>query len=123
MVISRNRRPSIASGWVFPGLVMVALLAAGCVSVQKEVPSAQAPETAPEASVTFASSPNHAEVWIDDKFVGSCPLQYSLVPGVHRVVIRAPGFDPWERDLHVKSGVPTNVHAVLEAAGSSAGKP
>ena len=121
MVISRKRRRSMTSGWVFPGLVTVGLLAAGCVSVQKEVPPAGPSAPPQEAWVTFSSEPLHAEVWIDGKFVGTCPLRYSVTSGVHKLVIRAPGFEPWARDLHVKGDVPTNVHAVLEESGSSAG--
>jgi len=98
---------------------------AGCVSVQKtgsEAAQAAPPGEPPrEASVVFSSSPAHGEVWIDDAFVGSCPLSYRLEAGVHRIEIRLPGFQPWVRDLHVKADVATNVHALLELAPQGSG--
>jgi hypothetical protein len=42
------------------------------------------------AALSLHTVPDHVQVWIDDKFVGSSPLDLKLGPGHHRVFASGP---------------------------------
>ena len=65
-------------------------------------------------SVLIDSRPDFAEIQIDGKFVGTTPLNYRLLPGMHRIALTRKGFATWTRDLLVTDGVPTRVGGLLE---------
>lgn len=74
-----------------------------------------APATAaPGVSVVIDSRPDHAEILLDGKFVGTTPLSYRLPPGTHKIELVRPGFGPWLRELTVAE-TPTRVVALLQA--------
>ncbi|HEX2060700.1 MAG TPA: PEGA domain-containing protein [Thermoanaerobaculia bacterium] len=80
------------------------------------------PVVAEEASgksrtpVVIDSRPEHAEIRLNGKFIGTTPLSYRLPDGVHRIELIRPEFQPWVRDLSV-TDTPTKVVAVLQRTG------
>lgn len=75
-----------------------------------------APVTAIEAtsSVTIKSTPEGAEITIDDKFVGTTPSTIQLATGTHKVIVSRPGFKTWERTMTISPGGNVNLNAELE---------
>jgi hypothetical protein len=41
------------------------------------------------AQIAVHTMPDHAEAWIDGKFVGPAPLEMKLAPGHHQLLVRA----------------------------------
>lgn len=64
--------------------------------------------------VEIKSSPDGAEITIDDKFMGNTPSTVHLQTGDHKVRIEKQGFKAWEKTLTVSGGNAT-VSASLEA--------
>jgi hypothetical protein len=52
-------------------------------------------------AVTISSDSPGCEIYIDGKFVGQTPSTYPLDTGTHRIEVRAPGKETWERTLEV----------------------
>jgi hypothetical protein len=78
--------------------------------------SFQAPDRAPDAgigSVTIASDPPGAEIYVDGKFVGQTPSTIHLPSGIHRVEVKAQGKQGWGRDLDVLQDSQLTLHPVL----------
>ena len=64
----------------------------------------------------FSSTPPGAEITVDWRYVGSTPSEISLSTGTHIVVISAPGFVEWKRELTVVADSEVNVTASLQKA-------
>lgn len=79
------------------------------------------PQTAPPAQTEFGtlsvtSDPSGAQVFIDDVFVGTTPLQNGTLVGTHRVRVEAEGYTPFETDVDVVGGETRGVQTTLQAA-------
>jgi S1-C subfamily serine protease len=61
--------------------------------------SAQPPDGV--GSVTIASVPDGAEVFVDDKFVGNTPETLKLSVGPHSIKLKADGRKDWERSIEI----------------------
>jgi len=66
------------------------------------------------ASVDVKSTPDGADITVDDKYVGSTPSNLKLAPGDHKIKLEKSGFKMWERTLAVSTGGNTNVNATLD---------
>ncbi len=64
------------------------------------------------AAVSFASTPDGADITVDGKFMGNTPATLQLKPGDHTLLIEKATFHPWTRTMSV-SGT-SNVNATLE---------
>ncbi len=62
----------------------------------------------------FSSVPSGAEITIDWRYVGNTPSEISLSTGTHVVVISAPGFAEWKRELTVAADSVVSVTANLQ---------
>jgi hypothetical protein len=62
----------------------------------------------------FVSTPSGAEITLDGKYVGSTPSTIGISPGTHAVVLSAPGFAQWQRELTVTIGSDLTVNATLQ---------
>jgi hypothetical protein len=71
---------------------------------------------AKKVKCNFSSTPPGAEITIDWRYVGSTPSEISLSIGTHIVVISAPGFAEWKRELTVVADSAVNVTASLQKA-------
>jgi hypothetical protein len=78
---------------------------------------ASAPVSATEptvSSVEIKSTPDAAEITMDDKYRGSTPATLRLAAGDHTIRLEKLGFKTWEKTLTVNSGENTTVNASLE---------
>lgn len=64
-------------------------------------------------SVVIDSRPDHAEIRLNGKFIGTTPLSYPLPAGVHKIELARPQFESWYRELTVAE-TPTRVVALLQ---------
>ncbi|HEY3102135.1 MAG TPA: PEGA domain-containing protein [Pyrinomonadaceae bacterium] len=68
----------------------------------------------PDSSVTIKSSPEGADITVDDKFVGTTPSTIHLSPGEHKITVVKPGYKPWERTMSVTANGSISLSAELE---------
>ena len=66
-----------------------------------------------DPSVEVKSTPDGADITVDDKFVGSTPSTLRLTPGDHKIKLEKSGFKAWERTLTVGTAT-VNVNAALD---------
>ena len=90
----------------------------GAATVQ---PTADAPATqngngfdAAFSTVDIKSTPDGAEITVDEKFMGSTPSSLRLAIGDHKIKLGKLGFKTWERTLTVGAGATATVDATLE---------
>jgi len=84
---------------------------------------ATASETAPQngsgadpvlSTVDLKSTPDGAEITVDEKFMGSTPSSLRLAGGDHKISLTKSGFKTWERTMTVSAGATATVDATLE---------
>jgi len=66
------------------------------------------------ASVDVKSTPDGAEITVDDKYMGSTPSILKLAPGDHKIKLEKSGFKTWERTMAVAAGGNANINATLD---------
>jgi hypothetical protein len=66
-----------------------------------------------KGTVMLASTPDGAEVYVDDAFVGNAPATLKLGPGKHTVKVSEGGYKPWSKELNVYAGSEVRLKAVL----------
>jgi len=89
--------------------------AAGEVVSSTSQPADLVAQPKPELSaVDIASTPDGAEITVDDKFMGTTPSSLKLAPGDHKIKLDKPGYKPWERVLTVGAGGAAKLDATLE---------
>jgi hypothetical protein len=82
-------------------------------------PAADAPTKGLDAAlstVDIKSTPDGAEITVDDKFMGSTPSSLRLTVGDHKIKLGKSGFKTWERTMTVSAGATATVNATLEKA-------
>jgi hypothetical protein len=65
-------------------------------------------------TVDVKSSPDGADITVDDKYMGSTPSTLKLPAGDHKVKVEKTGFKSWERTLTVSAGATATVNPTLE---------
>jgi len=53
--------------------------------------------------VPVASTPDGADIMVDQKFMGSTPSTLRLMPGEHTISVEKSGFKPWQKTIAVRS--------------------
>ncbi len=90
----------------------------GANNTDKAAPVATAPTNAnteaETAGVTVKSTPEGAEITVDDKFVGNTPSTLRLKPGEHVIAVSKAGFTVWKRTVTLSQGSSITVDAALE---------
>ena len=81
--------------------------------------SATAPQNGSAAdpalsTVDVKSTPDGAEITVDEKFMGSTPSSLRLTMGDHKIKLAKSGFKTWERTMTVSAGATATVNATLE---------
>jgi hypothetical protein len=66
------------------------------------------------STVDIKSTPDGAEITVDDKFMGSTPSSLRLAVGDHKIKLGKSGFKTWERTMTVSAGATASVDATLE---------
>jgi hypothetical protein len=70
-------------------------------------------------TLSVATSPSGANVFVDNVFQGISPVTLTGIPaGVRTVKIQLPGYRDWSMDIQVPAGSVTPVNAVLEPVPS-----
>jgi len=64
--------------------------------------------------VDIKSTPDGAEITVDEKFMGSTPSSLRLAVGDHKIKLEKSGFKTWERTLTVAAGATATVATTLE---------
>jgi PEGA domain-containing protein len=65
------------------------------------------------STVEIKSTPEGAEITVDDKFMGSTPSSLRLAVGDHKIKLGKSGFKTWERTMTVSGGATATVDATL----------
>lgn len=86
------------------------LLISGCAA---NSPRARVASDA-KVTVTIDSRPEHAEILLDGKFVGTTPMAVRLSAGDHVVELNRPKYNAWRRDLTVVRDSPARMVALLQ---------
>jgi hypothetical protein len=90
------------------------------VSEHPVAPVAQANGTASASTseslgaVSFVSDPSGAEVYVDDAFVGKCPITLNLKFGHHYVRMFAKDYKNWSEQFTIVTGPELRLTAVLQ---------
>jgi hypothetical protein len=66
------------------------------------------------SSVDVKSTPDGAEITVDDKYMGSTPSILKLAPGDHKIKLEKSGFKTWERTMAVAAGGNANINVTLD---------
>lgn len=66
------------------------------------------------SAVEIKSTPDGAEITVDDKYRGSTPSTLKLTSGEHKIRVEKTGFKPWEKVLTVNGGENMTVNASLD---------
>jgi PEGA domain-containing protein len=81
---------------------------------QPVVPQATRENLPETVKCSFSSIPEGAEITVDGRYSGNTPSVLGLTSGTHVVVLIAPGFSQWKKELAVSPGSEVTVHANLE---------
>jgi hypothetical protein len=79
----------------------------------------QAPETASAktetiGTVSLTTSPDAAEVYVDEQFYGNSPATLRLKPGKHTIRAKHSGYKDWSREISADAGSEARLAATLE---------
>lgn len=66
------------------------------------------------STINIKSTPDGAEITVDEKFMGSTPSSLRLEVGDHKIKLSKSGFKVWERTMTVGAGATATVDATLE---------
>jgi hypothetical protein len=67
-----------------------------------------------KGKINVNSTPDGADIYIDNNFVGNAPASLSLTPGQHSVKVSEDGYKDWQKDLSVTAGSEVNLKAALQ---------
>lgn len=80
-------------------------------------PAAESVAAAPaddKGKIWLTSTPDSAEVYVDNAFVGNTPATLRLTPGKHTIKVAQSGYKPWSKDLSVMVSSEVALKAALE---------
>ena len=67
------------------------------------------------SSIEIKSTPEGADITVDDKFMGNTPSTLKLSAGDHKIKVEKSGFKAWEKTLTVSAGETLSINATFEA--------
>ena len=65
--------------------------------------------------IHVSSTPDGADVYVDDKFVGKTPYTHETIIGRYNVKVKKNGYDSFETEVSVYDGATSNVTAALKS--------
>jgi len=65
------------------------------------------------ATISVSSSPDGADIYADDSFVGSAPATLKLSVGKHNIKVTMAGFKDWSREITALAGSEAHLTASL----------
>jgi hypothetical protein len=66
------------------------------------------------SSIEIKSTPDGADITVDDKFMGNTPSTLKLPAGDHKIKVEKSRFKVWEKTLTVSAGETLSINATLE---------
>jgi len=76
--------------------------------------SAQVPSAIETGTVDLNTTPNGADLYVDDHFYGNSPATLKLKPGKHTIRATMPGYQDWSREISSDAGASAHLTATLE---------
>jgi len=67
-----------------------------------------------KGKILLSSTPDAAEVYVDDAFVGNTPATLRLAPGKHTIKVAEKGFKTWSKELSAITSSEVSLKASLE---------
>jgi PEGA domain len=61
----------------------------------------------------ITSDPNGAEIFLDDKFVGTCPTTLRIAEGTHTLILKSAHHSDWSRSISILRDSTVTVKATL----------
>ena len=77
-------------------------------------PADSAPAMRDEGKITLTSTPDGADVYVDDSFVGNAPAALKLPAGKHTIKVSHDGYAGWSKEVVVFAGSEVNMRATLD---------
>ena len=77
-------------------------------------PAEGAPASKEEGKIILTTSPEGADVYVDEAFVGNAPATLKLPAGKHTVKVSQNGYSAWTKEVSVFAGSEVNLKATLE---------
>jgi len=74
-------------------------------------------------TVEIKSTPDGAEITVDEKYIGSTPSALRLSVGDHKIKLEKSGFKSWKKTLTVSSGGKIQISADLQASEGTPTQP
>jgi hypothetical protein len=65
-------------------------------------------------TVSVATNPDAADVFVDGQFFGNSPATLKLKPGKHTIAVKMAGYKDWSREVATESGNESHLTATLE---------
>jgi hypothetical protein len=89
---------------------------AASTSAQPSNDAAQSATPAPAStgSIAIQSTPDGAEVYADNAFIGNAPATLKLSAGQHTIRVSLAGYRDWSRDITVQGGSDAHLTATME---------
>jgi hypothetical protein len=76
--------------------------------------TAASPQISPGLGVTeITSDPDGAEIFLDDKFIGTTPATLRLTEGKHALILKSPHHADWIRSINILKESTVTVKAAL----------
>jgi hypothetical protein len=75
------------------------------------VSNAPSPDT---IAVPVSSTPDGADITVDQKFLGSTPSTVRLTAGDHTISVEKSGFKPWQKTITLTAGASPTISVTLE---------
>jgi len=66
------------------------------------------------ATVSLKSTPEHAQVFVDTRFVGPAPMELKLAPGHHDIMVRATGMETIRQSVELVAKTPREFSLTLK---------
>lgn len=71
------------------------------------------------AQIAVHTVPDHAQAWIDGRFVGPTPLDMKLAPGHHRLLVRAPNMQESVQDFGLAAKQAQSIDLPLKSSSQN----
>lgn len=65
-------------------------------------------------TIKVISNPDGADLYVDDQFIGNCPVMLKLQPATHTVSVKRIGYKDWSRQIVLEAGSRFRLWAALE---------
>lgn len=84
------------------------------VAATSEQPDQSLSRADAEAIIALISTPDGADINLDDSFVGNVPATLKLKPGKHTIKLTKTGYKDWSREIMALAGSHVTLSAALE---------